>query len=150
MTTLFGARYGEVAGVLVPYMAAMAMLGMARVLVAHRCAIGAGRSSVVLVGLAVVLQAGLILAVGHSTRAVAFSTVDAVGALSVSLGAAEVARLPWCASELGAAVQSIRRPVPLLVGFVSLAGVAERFVVPRGLWLDEATSVFEARMAFGR
>src|ERR1700722_3722722 len=78
VTTLFGARYSEAAGVLVPYMAAMAMLGMARVLVAPRCAIGSGRSSVVLVGLTVVLQAGLILAFGHTTRAVAFSTVGAV------------------------------------------------------------------------
>jgi O-antigen/teichoic acid export membrane protein len=150
VTTLFGARYSEAAGVLVPYMAAMAMLGMARVLVAHRCAIGSGRSSVVLVGLTVVLQAGLILAFGHTTRAVAFSTVGAVTALSVSLGAAEVSRLPAARLRTRATVQSICRPVPLLVGFVSVVGLAERFVVPRGLWLDEATSVFEARMPFGQ
>ena len=80
VTTLFGARYREAAGVLVPYMAAMAMLGMARVLVAHRCAVGTGRSSVVLVGLTVAIQAGLILAFGHTTRAVAYSTVTAVTA----------------------------------------------------------------------
>jgi O-antigen/teichoic acid export membrane protein len=150
VTTLFGVRYSEAAGVLAPYMAAMAMLGMARVLVAHRCAIGSGRSSVVLVSLAVVLQAGLILEFGHTTRAVAFSTVGAVAALSVSLGAAEVTRLPSVRLRARAAVQSVCRPVPLLVGFVSLAGLVTRFVVPRGLWLDEATSVFEARMPFGQ
>ena len=150
VTTLFGARYGEAAGVLVPYMAAMAMLGMARVLVAHRCAVGAGRSSVVLVSLTVALQAGLILTFGHTTGAVAFSTVTAVAGLSVSLGAAEVARLSAVRLRVRAAVRSLSRPVPLLVGLVSLAGLTERFIVPRGLWLDEATSVYEARMPFGQ
>ncbi|MFZ0251167.1 MAG: glycosyltransferase family 39 protein [Acidimicrobiales bacterium] len=150
VTTLFGARYREAAGVLVPYMAAMALLGMARVLVAHRCAVGTGRSSVVLVGLTVAIQAGLILAFGHTTRAVAYSTVTAVTGLSVSLGAAELARLPAVRLRARAAVHALTRPVPLLVSFVSLVGLAERFVIPRGLWLDEATSVYEARLPFAQ
>ena len=124
VTTLFGARYRDAAGVLVPYMAAMAMLGLARVLVAHRCAVGTGRSSVVLVSLTVALQAGLILALGHTTRAVAYSTVTAVTAVE------RVARRrrrwhvsPPCDSAPGPRCTRSTRPVPLLVSFVSLAGL---------------------------
>jgi uncharacterized membrane protein len=37
-----------------------------------------------------------------------------------------------------------------LVSALTAAGLAVRLVITRGLWLDEATSVMEARMSFGR
>ena len=146
---LFGARYRELAGILVPYMAAMALLGIARVLVAHRCATGAGRSSVVLVILTVALQAALIVAFGRDTRSVAFSTVAAVTGLTVSLGTAEALRLAALRQRVRSLVASMTRPVPLALIGACTVGFATRLFVPRGLWLDEATSVNQARMPFG-
>jgi uncharacterized membrane protein len=145
---LFGSRYHVAAGVLVVYMAAMSLLGFARVLVAHRCATGAGRSSVVLVVLAMVAQAGLIVAVGHDARSVAYSTAAAVVGLTVSLGTAEVWRRAAVHRHVTQVARWLRQPVPVLVGVATGIGVAGRFIVPRGLWLDEATSVFQARMSF--
>ena len=78
VTALFGARYRQVAGVLALYVGAMALLGIARVLVAHRCATGTGRSSLVLVAMAAASQATLILHFGHDPRSVAFSTAASV------------------------------------------------------------------------
>ncbi|HEY3845415.1 MAG TPA: glycosyltransferase family 39 protein [Acidimicrobiales bacterium] len=145
----FGARYGGAAAVLVPYMAAMGLLGLARVLVAHRCALGAGRSAVLLVGLAVAGQASLIVSMGHDTRSVALSTVAAVTGLTVSLGTAEAFRVTALRRRLANLAAVLRRPVVLAISGVTALGLTERFIVPRGLWLDEATSVFQARMSFG-
>ncbi|HVX20963.1 MAG TPA: glycosyltransferase family 39 protein [Acidimicrobiales bacterium] len=163
---LFGDRYRQVGAVLVPYMAAMALLGLARVLVAHRCATGAGRSSLLFVLPAVALQGSLIVVFGHDVRAVAYATVAAVTGLTVSLGVAEVGRRSTAAGRLPALRQWLpalrgrlaalrgrlaavtTRPVVLLVGAACAVGLAVRFVVPRGLWLDEATSVTQARMSF--
>jgi uncharacterized membrane protein/O-antigen/teichoic acid export membrane protein len=147
---LFGSRYREAAGVLVPYMAAMSLLGVARVLVAHRCAIGSGRSTIVMVLGAIAVQATLILSFGRDTRSVAFSTVAAVTGLNVSLGTAEALRVAALRQRLNELVAVMRRPIPATIAVVSGLGLAERFVIPRGLWLDEATSVFEARQGFGQ
>ncbi|MGH9073830.1 MAG: glycosyltransferase family 39 protein, partial [Acidimicrobiales bacterium] len=149
VVTLFGARYGGIAGILVPYVAAMALLGLARVLVAHRCATGAGRSSVALVASAVALQAGLIVTFGHDTRSVAFATVGAVAGLTASLGTAEALRSADLGPRVRGLVDRLARPVPLALAGACTAGFAIRLAVPRGLWLDEATSVNQARMPFG-
>jgi uncharacterized membrane protein/O-antigen/teichoic acid export membrane protein len=149
VVALFGARYGDIAGLLVPYMAAMALLGLARVLVAHRCATGAGRSSVVLVALALAAQASLIVAFGHDTRSVAYSTVAAVTGLTVSLGTAEALRAVSLRQRMRSLVDRVSRPLPLTLISACTVGFATRIIVPRGLWLDEATSVDQARMPFG-
>ncbi|HEX3794208.1 MAG TPA: glycosyltransferase family 39 protein [Acidimicrobiales bacterium] len=150
---LFGARYRGVAGIVVPYVAAMALLGVTRVLVAHRCATGAGRSSLALVAAAVVAQTSFILAFGHSTRSVALSTVAAVTALTVTLGAAETARTDAVRQRLlqlkRVDIRARLRTLPRGVLIAAAVGIAVRVVIPRGLWLDEATSVDQARMSFG-
>jgi len=150
---LFGARYRPVGAVLVPYMAAMALLGFARVLVAHRCATGAGRSSLAFVVPAVALQAALIVVFGHDVRGVAFATVAAATGLTASLAAAEVVRLTTARRRWAVRDRLVdwvlTRPAAAAVAAACAVGLAIRFVVPRGLWLDEATSVFQARMSFG-
>jgi O-antigen/teichoic acid export membrane protein len=144
---LFGPRYHGVAGVLVPYVGAMSLLGLARVLVAHRCATGVGRSSLILILGAVVAQATLILTFGHDPRSVAYSTVAAVSGLTVSLGTAEL--LHWATLRRWVSIAWSRvRTAPGVVGLCAVAGLVLRLVVPRGLWIDEATSVDQARMSF--
>jgi uncharacterized membrane protein len=127
----------------------MSLLGIVRVLVAHRCAIGAGRSSLVLILCAIATQAALILAFGHDARSVAFSTVGAVTGLTAGLTTAEVARLTAFGSRLARLRTTLRQPAIVVVAVATTLGVVERFIIPRGLWLDEATSVFEARLPFG-
>jgi O-antigen/teichoic acid export membrane protein len=148
VTALFGAQYHQVAGVLVLYMTAMSLLGVARVLVAHRCATGAGRSSLVMAAMAVAAQAGLIVSFGHDTRSVALSTTAAVSGLTVSLGAAEALRWERLRQRWARIHAALVQPMTLAVLGFSLTGLVVRLIVPRGLWLDEATSVDQARMSF--
>jgi uncharacterized membrane protein len=148
VTALFGAQYHQVAGVLVLYMAAMSLLGISRVLVAHRCATGAGRSSLVLAAMAVAAQAGLIISFGHDTRSVALSTAAAVSGLTVSLGVAEALRWERLRQRWARIQAAVVQPMTLAVIGFSVTGLVVRLIVPRGLWLDEATSVDQARMSF--
>jgi uncharacterized membrane protein len=148
VTALFGARYHQVAGVLVLYVGAMSLLGISRVLVAHRCATGTGRSSLVLVAMAAAAQATLILQFGHDPRSVAFSTAASVTGLTISLGAAQALRWERLRQRWSSLWAALTRPVTLAVIGLSVSGLAVRLIVPRGLWLDEATSVDQARMSF--
>ena len=148
VTALFGARYHQVAGVLVLYVGAMSLLGFARVLVAHRCATGAGRSSLVLVAMAVAAQAALIIRFGHDPRSVAFSTAASVSGLTLSLGAAEALRWERLRQRISSLRMALVRPVTLAMISITVTGLVVRLIVPRGLWLDEATSVDQARMSF--
>ncbi len=148
IAALFGARYEAVAPLATPYVGAMALLGIARVLVAQRCARAPRTFTTAALVSAVAAEAILILEFGHSPRAVAYSTLAATGGLTVALGGASVLRLPalerWLATTRGAIGRVARSPVT--AAFV--LGTALRFVIPRGLWLDEATTVWEARMPF--
>jgi Dolichyl-phosphate-mannose-protein mannosyltransferase len=148
IAALFGARYEAVAPLATPYVGAMALLGIARVLVAQRCSRAPRTFTTAALVSAVAAQAILILEFGHSPRAVAYSTLAATGGLTVALGGASVLRLPalerWLATTRGAIGRVARSPVT--AAFV--LGTALRFVIPRGLWLDEATTVWEARMPF--
>ncbi|MGH9045741.1 MAG: glycosyltransferase family 39 protein, partial [Acidimicrobiales bacterium] len=146
---LFGARYESVARLVFPYVLAMALLGLARVFAAQRCATGAARSTAVLVFLAAAVQVILIVRYSHTPRAVALSTLTATSALAGTLGAAVTLDLPGIRRRTHAIVHALTRPIPLLVGGASVVGLAIRLAVPRGLWLDEVTSVFQARMGYG-
>ncbi|HEX6392526.1 MAG TPA: glycosyltransferase family 39 protein [Acidimicrobiales bacterium] len=171
---LFGSRYGSITPYLVPYMMAMGLLGIGRVLVAHRCATGAGPRTTLVAGVVVVGQWVAIAIWGRSVGTVAATTVAATAALLVGIGVESlvVLRAPAVGSHfirsgqrIEAAVSSTahglpRRaisslgraahdPVVLAMSAVTLAGLAVRFVVPRGIWLDEATSIHQASMPFG-
>ena len=143
--TLFGPRYASVVGFVAPYMLAMGLLGVSRVLAAHRCGTGRGRSTTVIVLAAAGLQAALITTFGNDPRAIAFSTLTATSSLSVALGAVVLWRLAPIQGRVQDVVWALTRPLTLGLVALSAAGLAVRFVVTRGLWLDEVTSVFEAR-----
>ncbi len=149
VTHLFGARYASVADLAVPYVLAMALLGVARVLAAHRCANGSARSTACIALAAAVAQVVLILRYGHTPRAVAFSTLAATTGLTATLGTAVTLDLPAVHRRTHAIAGVLLRPVPLIVSGATLFGLGLRFAIPRGLWLDEVTSVFQARMGYG-
>ncbi len=143
---LLGARYETIAPLLGFYLAAMACFGIARVLAAHNLAVNRGVPAVVLVGLALVGQAVAIVAVPHRVEDVALTTLATMGSLTVAEGALALSTSSVWRSALAAA----RTPVGLAVTVTSLAGVALRLYIPRGIWLDEATSIFEARLPYMR
>ena len=151
VVSLFGARYASVAPVVAPYVLGMALLGLTRVLVAQRCARDDARPAalVVMVILAAVAQALVIVRFAHSPRAVAYATLGTTSALTASLGALELVRLPAARRITNPLRVVLTRPVTLVVSGAMVAGLGLRLAVPRGLWLDEATSVFQARMGFG-
>ncbi len=146
---LFGARYAPVEGVVAPYLLGMGLLGVARVLAARRCAEGLGISTALLLLGAAALQAGLITAYGTDPRGVVLSTLAATSSLTVALGTAVVWRLPATVARRRVVAEVLTRPASQALIGISAVSLAVRFVVPRGLWLDEVTSVFEARQAYG-
>ncbi len=146
---LFGERYASIAALAVPYVLAMTLLGIGRVLAAHRCAQGSARSTTLIVAAAAVAQVVLIVRYGHTPRAVAFSTLAATTGLTTTLGTAVTLDLPAVRRRTQAITHALTRPVALAVSGATLVGLGLRFAIPRGLWLDEVTSVFQARMGYG-
>ncbi|MHB8694967.1 MAG: glycosyltransferase family 39 protein [Solirubrobacteraceae bacterium] len=177
---LFGVRYAAVGGLLWRYLLAMALLGVARVLVAHRCSTP-GRARVVIALLAACagLQALLIGLAGDSAAGVAQATLVACATLTagVALLALVSVRAPASPTALAATVapelpapvaQPSAGPPPLrldgsvlprsrrglewtllAVGALTVLGAVVRLGAGRSLWLDEATSVAQAKMPFG-
>ena len=87
---VFGERYAGAGAAAVPYMLAMALLGVARVLVAHAAAAGAGRRAVALLAVIAGLHIALIVALGDDATGVATATLAATALLTA--GAAALAR----------------------------------------------------------
>lgn len=91
---VFGSRYAAAGPLAVPYVAAMAVFGVVRVLVAHRCANGAGRHLVVGLGLVAVAHATAIAVFATTPVDVVTVTVAAILAtLAVVLGPLALARV---------------------------------------------------------
>lgn len=89
----FGERYVGLASLAAPYMGAMALLGVARVLAANAAALGARRAAV-LCGLGASLQLALLLAIGDSPAGVVASTLIATGVLTATLAIMQLIGLP--------------------------------------------------------
>jgi hypothetical protein len=131
---VFGGRYESVGALAVPYVLAMALLGVARVLVAHACA---GRSATRAVALLVpiaLLHAALVVALGDDAAGVATATLIATTTLTAGAAALTVAR-----------PVTIRRDV-VAVAAIAAGGLGLRLLATRGIWLDEATSIHQAQM----
>jgi hypothetical protein len=131
---VFGARYEEVGALAVPYVLAMALLGVARVLVAHACAGRAARRAVALLVPVALLHAGLIVVLGDTAAGVATATLVATTTLTA-----------------GAATLVVARPITISRDVVAVAalaagGLALRLLATRGIWLDEATSIHQAEL----
>jgi O-antigen/teichoic acid export membrane protein len=171
MGAAFGDRYQSVASLAVPYLGAMALLGVARVLIAHACALGTGRRAAIAVGVVAFGQAIGLLAVSDNAAALAHVTLAATAALAI-VALSQTA--PWPARlrprahpapapthagvltlprlDLGAAIRSAIDAVrahPALSAITTVALVV-RLLPTRGIWLDEATSITQAQMPLGK
>jgi hypothetical protein len=172
----FGERYVSLAPLAAPYMAAMALLGVARVLAANAAALGV-RPASVLCGLAAALQLALLFAIGDSTEGVVDATLVVTAALTLALaGLATIGRArvvhadsamvlepPPVVESVPAESTTVAEPPEpepepdsrgrrwrtglLLVGLMAV-GVALRTFADRSLWLDEATSWYQAKLPF--
>ena len=154
-----GQKYVDIASIATPYIAAMALLGVARVIGAHLLAVGRGRAVALIVAGAVAVQATAICLAPRTVHGVALSTVLAIALMTFGLGG--VATLPARARAVDLTTTPAEtRPTrqwrdriswrtTALVGSLTAAGLVVRLIITRGLWLDEATSVQQARMSFG-
>jgi hypothetical protein len=187
VATVFGDRYGTVGAYAVPYLLAMALLGVARVLVAHTCATRErGPVIAALVG-AAALQA-LLLLVADDVAGVVTATLAATTALTAAAGALALrpvppsvdrrrapadgqvalrpapaprggqvalrdATTPALPARLGlprptfaGALALVRRRDVAVVAALTVTGFGLRLLSSRGIWLDEATSIWQAQM----
>ncbi len=134
--TVFGSRYAPIGSLAVPYVLAMALLGVARVLVAHACAGARARRAVMLLAPVVVLHAGLLLAIGDDAAGVATATLVSTATLTAGAAALTIPRI------------AVSREV-IAVAAIALGGLALRLIATRGIWLDEAISIHQAQMPLG-
>jgi O-antigen/teichoic acid export membrane protein len=139
----FGDRYAAVAGLAAPYVLAMALLGVTRVLVAQACATGRGRAMAILLAGGAVLQLVLLLTTVHDAGGVARATLLATAATT---GGAAVLQFP---GQARAAVRPFSTPRAGIVAALTLGGLILRLAASRGLWLDEATEVSQVRLGYG-
>jgi hypothetical protein len=150
----FGERYESLASLAVPYLGAMALLGISRVLIAHGAATGARWTPIVLVAAAAALQLGLLFAIGDSVEGIANATLISTAALTAGLAGAEVVRLPRPRAREAAEgpVESAAPPrwrLGVLLGALVAAGIGLRLLADRSLWLDEATTWYQSQLPFG-
>jgi hypothetical protein len=157
----FGSQFADVSGFVAPYVGAMALLGIARVLVAQRCATHAGWRLAAALGTVAAVQAVAIIAFARTPGAVAACTFGAalllLGASYAGAGATVLpfpgVRLPTAWTQTGprgarapAATPLARRPLIAIAAITAFA-LLLRLIATRGLWLDEATSVTQAQMS---
>lgn len=151
LAALVGDRYVGIAGIAVPYLIAMALLGVARVLGARLLALGRGRLVTAIVTAAAAMQAAIICLAPRTVPGVAWSTVAAVATMTAGLATAP-ALLP-ARGVVRTRARRLSREALTSVAVVSALtaiGVVLRLIITRGLWLDEATSVMQAKMPFGQ
>jgi O-antigen/teichoic acid export membrane protein len=163
----FGDRYASVGPLAVAYVAAMALFGVARVLVAHRCAQGGGGWIVALVGAVAAGQALALVLAGDDAGSVATVTLCAMAALVLGTAVPQLRHLRLRAPAApGPSVPATphvqpdpaprdrraiaRVPDWLAVAFVIGVAIAVRLACDRGIWLDEATTIHQAQMPFGQ
>ncbi|MGH9151252.1 MAG: glycosyltransferase family 39 protein, partial [Acidimicrobiales bacterium] len=149
-TALFGTRFGDVAAAAPAYLVAMAALGVGRVLAAERCARHGPWAAVALLTLAAVVQAVLVTR-ADSAAGVVQATLAATCLLVGTLAVVPLVRpVPRRSLRLlaGAATR-LRRPDVAAVAGLTVAALAVRLAVDRGLWVDEAISVELARRPLG-
>ena len=124
------------------YLFAMAALGVAGVLTAQRCAIGDGRFAVIGVAAALVVEVLALVLLADSVGSFVATTLLVSLALTTVLVMRSAPRSVW--TRIGDRVRSSPGTVTM-VGLLVVA-VAVRLDVRRGLWVDEAISVRQAKL----
>lgn len=149
LSLLLGPGYDAAAPLLAPYVAAMGLLGVGRVLAARRCATGEHRAVVVAMTAATAVHLLLLALVGSTPSAVATATgaatATAVTLLAVPSGAPRRLGRRW---RVAIDTWADRRDLVIVAAMTAVAG-AVRMVSTRGLWVDEAITVAQARLPFG-
>lgn len=164
---LLGEAYGGVQTLALPYVSAMAALGLAQVLLAQLCAVRRPGVAVGLGALAATVQ--LLLLLGAQTAGdVVTATVVSCALLLAGAGTAtwltarpvatpagrlvpagiDVAVEPPSVSQQALDVAARRRffsGVPWLLLAAVVTGVTLRLLVTRGIWVDEAISIRQAQ-----
>lgn len=138
----FGEIYAPAATWLVPYLVAMAMVGLIRVLVAQHCAAGDARFALVSTACALAVEITVLLLVGHSVGAIACTTLFTTSGLATVLAFPSTVRVPV------AKVRTMPAPSMMAMVGLCLAATLVRTITDRGLWVDEAISVHQAQMPF--
>ena len=146
--TALGPHYRAVDEYAAAYVAAMAALGTARVLLAQLCATGHGRLAAGLTGLAVLTQLGGLLS-AESVSGVVWATGLASGQLLATTAAAVAVTGTARPTRRSTPPAGWSRVTSLWPLFLAIAlGVALRMVVTRSIWVDEAISVQQAQLSF--
>ena len=149
LSMMFGDEYGGAASLFAPYVGAMGLLGLGRVLAARRCALGEHAAVARIVAAAVVVHIVALLAFGTTPGTIVAATAGAtaVGAGAMGISSASLARMRQRASD---AVRGWARAGDLvLLGALTLVAAGVRLVSTRGLWVDEAITVAQAQLSFG-
>jgi hypothetical protein len=144
---VFGARYESAGAMAVPYVLAMALFGVARVLIADACARRRHRPAIAVLAVAALAHAGLIVALGDDAAGVATATLAATAALTA--GAAAIPRLAPPRVSIATLTTLVRRRDVAAVAALTVGGLVVRILATRGIWLDEATSIHQAQMSLG-
>jgi hypothetical protein len=143
----FGEEYADLAHLTGPYLLAMALLGVIRIQLARRGATSGERTWTVVAIVAALVAEGV-------ADALWARSVDAVVATTLfsTAGLAIVLELPYVTRRADTAVAYARRSVNAISAMVGLCVVATgvRVATSRGLWVDEAISVTQAQMPFGK
>lgn len=146
---VLGRAYASAAPLLAPYVAAMAFLGVSRVLAARRCAVGRHGAVAGAVAAAFIVHVVLLLVAGTTPGAfvaITFTaTATSAGLLSVPDGAAGRVVRRW----RDAISSWTSRGDLFVIGTLTAIAVAVRMVSTRGLWVDEAITVAQAQQPFG-
>ena len=170
MGAAFGNRYESVTGLAVPYLGAMALLGVARVLIAHGCAKGRGRQAAAAVGVVALGHAIALLLASKNAAALAHVTLAATAALAVvalieTAGWPGRIRVPLPGPIGRPSIQlpalrlhpgeAARRALEAIRAHPALSAITAgalvvRLLPTRGIWLDEATSITQAQMPLGK
>lgn len=149
LSILLGAGYDAASTLLAPYVAAMALLGVARVLAARRCATDEHRAVVAAMIVATAVHVALLALVASTPSGIVVATGAATttgtALLLVPSGAPRRLGRRW-RSAIDAWAD--RRDLLLLGGMTAVAA-AVRMVSTRGLWVDEAITVAQAQLPFG-
>ena len=135
---------------LAPYLGAMGLLGIARVVAANRLRTGP-RVTVTGLGIALfaLLHTGALLLFGHSVGAVVVITTLAMAALVTQLAVPNVLELRPVAGRVALLNERQPRRVAIGLGVLVALGLVVRLISSRGLWVDEAISVTQVQQPLG-
>ncbi|MGH2776362.1 MAG: glycosyltransferase family 39 protein [Actinomycetota bacterium] len=147
VTSVFGDRYAHIATLATPYVGAMALLGIARVLVANLCARGFGRTSVVIISAVGLVHLVLLVVGARSAAEVTSVTLMSTALLFAAAATATVVHLPGRPRVMS--LERPRQPGVLFIALAMLGALLVRLVITRGIWLDEATTIYQIQLPLG-